>query len=103
MALQGLEIFQDYVQAATEIENYLASDRMFLVTVHNNDVDEYGSYTTVTFYDTSKEDADDNINQIIFDKIFDHVIASSKIQVIICDLYIVRISFNPLLHNKINE
>jgi hypothetical protein len=85
VALQELEVFQDYAQATTEIENYLSSDRMFLVTVHNTNTDEYGSYTTVTFYDTSKEDADVNVNQILFDKILDHIIASSKVQVIICD------------------
>lgn len=83
MALQGLEVFQEYAQATTEIENYLISDRMFLVTVHDTNSDEYGSYTTVTFYDTSKEESDVNVNEIVFEKILDYIIASSRVQVII--------------------
>jgi len=67
----------------TEIENHLIVDRLFFVKVHSMDVDEYGSYVTVTFYDTSKEDEDVDINQVLFDKILEDIASGFKMHVII--------------------
>lgn len=66
----------------TEIENHLIVDRMLLVKVHGMDADEYGSYATVTFYDTSK-DEDVDINQVLFDKILEDIASEFKMHVIV--------------------
>lgn len=94
---------------------------MFLVEVHGTNADEYGSYTTVTFYDTNKEKESIhvNVNQILFDKILRDIAAASKIQVImktsICitfrlnltvfflDFYIYKLTIFTLQTNQLIE
>lgn len=73
----------------TEIENYLIVDRLFYVKAHSMDADEYGSYVTVTFYDTSKEDEDVDVNQVLFDKILEDINSASKIRVIVIQFVIM--------------
>lgn len=79
MALQGLEELRDCGQTVTEIENQFL-ERVFCVKVHSIATDEDGSYTTVTFYDTSGED-DINMNDILFEKIMENIVAASKLNV----------------------
>lgn len=82
VALQGLEEFRDYAQLVPEIENHLSVEQLFLAKVHSTKDDEYGSYTTVTFYD-SKEDKDVDVNRILFDKMLRDIMNASSIQVIV--------------------
>ncbi|XP_011061556.1 PREDICTED: tudor domain-containing protein 7-like isoform X1 [Acromyrmex echinatior] len=81
IGLQGLKEFRDCAQMVTEIENYLLVDQLFYVKVHGMDSDEYGSYVTVTFYDTSKGDEDIDVNQILIDKILEVMAVTFKMRV----------------------
>ncbi|XP_018318285.1 tudor domain-containing protein 7 isoform X2 [Mycetomoellerius zeteki] len=81
VGLQGLKEFHDCAQIVTEIENYLLVDQLFYVRVHGMDSDEYGSYVTVTFYDTSKGDEDVDVNQILIDKILEVLAVTFKMRV----------------------
>lgn len=73
--------FCDCTQMVTEIENHLIVDRLFYVKVHGMDADEYSTYASVTFYDTSKEE-DVNVNQVLLDKILQEMAVAFKIHVI---------------------
>jgi len=77
-----LEDFCDYPQAVGEIESQLFGDRVFLVKVHATDIDKYGSYATVTFYDTSGDD-DIDINKVLFHKMLNGIMDASIVHVII--------------------
>ncbi|KAL6449346.1 hypothetical protein ACFW04_000747 [Cataglyphis niger] len=106
VALEGLEEFCDYNQFITEIENHLLVEQMFLVKVHGTNADEYGSYTTVTFYDTSKEKESIhlNVNQILFDKILRDIAAASKIQTNqLIELYITHIDEYGKVYAQLNS
>lgn len=81
VALQGLEELHDCNQTVTEIENQLM-DRVFCVKVHGLVTDRNERYAIVTFYDTSGED-DINVNNILFEKIMDNIVAASKMNVTI--------------------
>jgi len=78
-----LKDFRDCTQIVTEIENYLIVEQLFYVKVHGMDSDEYGSYVSVTFYDTSKGDEDVDVNQILIDKILEDMAIAFKLHVII--------------------
>ncbi|KAL0103402.1 hypothetical protein PUN28_017578 [Cardiocondyla obscurior] len=69
LALQGLKDFRDCSEIVPDIENHLIVDQLFNVTVHGTDSDENGVYYIVTFYDTSKENEDVDINEVLFKKI----------------------------------
>ncbi|XP_018370811.1 PREDICTED: tudor domain-containing protein 7 [Trachymyrmex cornetzi] len=81
VGLQGLKEFRDCAQMVTEIENHLLVDQLLYVEVHGMDSDEYGSYVTVTFYDTNKGDEDIDMNQILIDKILEVMAVTFKMRV----------------------
>ncbi|XP_020295930.1 tudor domain-containing protein 7 isoform X2 [Pseudomyrmex gracilis] len=77
VSLHELEEFCDCAQVVAEVENYLLVEQMFVVKVHSMDFDN--SYATVTFYDTSDDTVDININELIFDKLLNDIDVASKI------------------------
>ncbi|XP_072742893.1 tudor domain-containing protein 7 [Anoplolepis gracilipes] len=104
VALEGLEAFQDYTQLVTELENHFLVDQMFSVKVHGTNTDEYGSYTTVTFYDISKEGKHINVNQILIDKIVKDILNASKIQMgQLIELYIMHIDEYGKVYAQLNS
>lgn len=56
-------------------------EQLFLAKVHRTKADEYGSYTTVTFYDISKEEKNVEVNRILIDKILKDIAIASNLQV----------------------
>ncbi|KMQ98076.1 tudor domain-containing protein 7 [Lasius niger] len=104
VALQGLEEFRDYAQLVPEIENHLSVEQLFLAKVHSTKADEYGSYTTVTFYDTSKEDKDVDVNRILFDKMLRDIMNASNIQIgQLIGLYITHIDEYGKVYAQLNS
>lgn len=81
VSLHELEDFCDCAQVVTEVENYLLVEQMFVVKVHSMDFDK--SYATVTFYDTSDDTVDVDVNELIFNKLLNDIDAASEIHVII--------------------
>ncbi|XP_039303935.1 tudor domain-containing protein 7 isoform X2 [Solenopsis invicta] len=79
VGLYGLKHFRDYDQIVPVIKDYLLIDRTFDVIVRGRNADEYGSYVTVTFYDTSTHE-DININQILADKILENFNVAIKMR-----------------------
>ncbi|EZA47760.1 tudor domain-containing protein 7A [Ooceraea biroi] len=103
VALLGLENFRDCPQAIAEIENLLLGDRVFLVRVHSTNVDKYGSYARVTFYDTSGDD-DVDINQVLFEKIIDGLIDASAMQPgRLVEMYVTHIDENGKIYAQLNS
>lgn len=104
VALEGLEEFRDYSQLVTEIENHLMVEHTFSAKVHGTNADEYGSYTTVTFYDTNKEGNRVNVNQILCDKILRDITIASKIQTgQLIGLYITHIDEDGKVYAQLNS
>lgn len=81
VSLYELEDFCNCAQVVAEVENYLLVEQMFVVKVHSMDFDN--SYATVTFYDTSDDTVDININELIFNKLLNDIDVASKLHVII--------------------
>lgn len=68
------------------------------------DSDEYGSYVTVTFYDTSKGDEDVDVNQILIDKILEVLAVTFKMRVIVFRFIIMIFCYcNPILPSYIHR
>ncbi|XP_070158766.1 tudor domain-containing protein 7 [Polyergus mexicanus] len=106
VALERLEEFRDYTQFVMEIENHLLVEQMFLVKVHGTNADEYGSYTTVIFYDTrtDKEGRHVDVNQILFNKILRDIDTTSKIQTNqLIELYIIHIDEYGKIYAQLNS
>ncbi|XP_029161263.1 tudor domain-containing protein 7 [Nylanderia fulva] len=104
VALHGLEEFCDYAQLIPEIESHLMVEQLFLAKVHSTKVDEYGSYTTVTFYDISKEEQNANVNQILIDKILKDITIASNLQVgQLIELYVTHIDEDGRVYAQLNS
>lgn len=60
------------------------------------DTDEYGTYVSVNFYDTNK-DEDINVNQVLFEKILEDIASAFKVHVIIIQFVIPIFYYCALL------
>lgn len=103
VALQGLKEFRDCAQIVTEIENYLIVDQLFYVEVHSMDTDEYGTYVSVNFYDTNK-DEDINVNQVLFEKILEDIASAFKVHPgRLIELYVTHIDECGKVYAQLNS
>ncbi|XP_039306153.1 tudor domain-containing protein 7 isoform X3 [Solenopsis invicta] len=103
VGLYGLKDFRDCDQIVPEIENYLLIDQVFNVRVHGRDADEYGSYVTVTFYDTSK-DEDIDINQVLANKILENFAVAFKMRRgQLTELYVTHVDEQGKVYAQINS
>ncbi|XP_011630819.1 tudor domain-containing protein 7 [Pogonomyrmex barbatus] len=104
VGLQGLKDFRDCSQIVTEIENYLLPDQLFNVKVHGVETDEYGEYSIVTFYDTSHDDKDIDVNQVIFNKILDDMAVAFKLHAgKLIELYVTHIDKHGKIYAQLNS
>ncbi|KYM99296.1 PREDICTED: tudor domain-containing protein 7 isoform X2 [Cyphomyrmex costatus] len=107
VGLHGLKEFRDCVQLVTEIENYLLIDQLFYVKIHGMDSDEYGSYVTATFCDTSKGEEDIDVNQILVDKILEimdkELISKMRVGQLIEELNITHIDEHGKVYAQLNS
>lgn len=104
VGLQGLKDFHDCAQIVAEIENYLLVDQLFYVKVHGMDNDEYGSYVTVTFYDTSKGDEDVDVNQTLVDKILENMAVALKThEGQLLELHVTHIDESGKVYTQLNS
>ncbi|XP_036140516.1 tudor domain-containing protein 7 isoform X2 [Monomorium pharaonis] len=104
VGLYGLKDFRDCDQIVPEIENHLLVDQVFNVRVHGREADEYGSYVTVTFYDTSKDDEDVDMNQILIDKILENMANACKMRPgQLTELYVTHIDEYGKIFAQLNS
>ncbi|XP_071572100.1 tudor domain-containing protein 7 [Temnothorax nylanderi] len=105
VGLQGLKDFCDCTQIVPEIENLLIVDQLFYVKVHGMDTDEYGSSVhMVTFYDTSKDDEDVDVNQLLFEKILESMAGAFKMHAgQVTELSVVHIDECGKIYAQLNS